>query len=94
MGFARCVSDAEVFTLSRGGEQVILLKHVDDCLLAATRGSKLLKFISDELQKSYSMTTSTEPTNFVGLAISRDGQNKSLTIAQLVFCSLLYCQVS
>ena len=72
MGFVRCVSDAEMFTLSRGGEQVILLKHVDDCLLAATRGSDLLSFVSSELHKSYSLTTSVEPTNFVGLAISRD----------------------
>ena len=72
IGFVRFISDAEVFTLSRNGEQVILLKHVDDCLLAATRGSKLLSFVSAELQKSYSLTTSVEPTNFVGLAISRD----------------------
>ena len=41
-GFVRCISDSEVFTLSRGLEQVILLKHVDDCLLAATIKSNLL----------------------------------------------------
>ena len=45
MGFVRYVLDAEVFALSRGEEQVILSKHVDDYLLAATRGSKLLSFV-------------------------------------------------
>ena len=30
MGFVFCISDAEVFTLSRGGQQVILLKYVND----------------------------------------------------------------
>ena len=70
MGFVRCVSDAEMFTLSRSGQQVILLKHVDDCLLAATRESDLLEYVSSESRKSYSITTSVEPTNFVGFAIS------------------------
>ena len=82
MGFVRCISDAEVFTLSRGGQQVILLKHVDDCLLAATRGSDLLAHVSSELSKSYSLTTSIEPTNFVGFVISRDRAKHSLTISQ------------
>ena len=78
-----------MFTLSRGGQQVILLKHVDDCLLAATRGSDLLAYVSSELSKSYSLTTSTEPTNFVGFAISRDRANKSITISQPHFVGSL-----
>ena len=48
-GFTRCISDAKVFILSRGGKQVILPKHVDNCLLAAIRGSELLNFVSREL---------------------------------------------
>ena len=47
IGFKRLISDSEVFTLTRGSEQVILTKHVDDILLAATKGSNLL---SSELQ--------------------------------------------
>ena len=82
MGFTRCVSDAEVFILSRGVEHVILSKHVDDCLLVATRGSELLKFVSGELEKSYYLTTSIEPSNFVGLAMTRDRPNRSITISQ------------
>ena len=49
MGFIRCVSDSAVFTLSCGGEQVTLSKHIDDCLLAATRGSEILAFVFKNL---------------------------------------------
>ena len=61
MGFKRLVSDVEIFLLTRDGEYVILLKHIDDCLLAATRGSKLLEFVSSELEKSYTLTATIEP---------------------------------
>ena len=89
MGFTRCVSDAEVFILSKGDEKVILSKHIDDCLLAGTRGTPLLAYVSAELSKSYSLTTTIEPTNFVGLAITRDRTNRSLTISQPHFTSKL-----
>lgn len=71
-----------MFLLSRGGEDLFLTKHVDDLLLAAPRGSPLLSFVSDELAKVYSMTTSAEPSNFVGLVITRDRASRSLTITQ------------
>ena len=64
MAFIRCISDAEVFSLPRGGKQVIMSKHVDDCLLAATRGSKILSFVQQEFEKSYQLTANVEPTNF------------------------------
>ena len=46
-----------------------------------SRCSKLLAFVSSELQ-NHSLTTSVEPTNFIGLAISRDRPNKSIAISQ------------
>ena len=82
IGFTRYVADSEVFILRCGDEKVILVKHVDDCLLAATKGSSLLDFVSKSLSKVYTLTTSIEPTNFVGLAITRDRPKKSLTITQ------------
>ena len=82
MGFQRCISDAEMFVLSRAGEKVILSKHVDDCLLAGTKGSTLLAYVESELKKTYQLTTTIEPHNFVGLAISRDRANRSITISQ------------
>ena len=44
IGFTRCIVDSEVFILRRGDEKVILVKHVDDCLLAGTKGSTLIDF--------------------------------------------------
>ena len=68
---------------------VVESRYGDDCLLAATRGIKLLELVSVELKKSYSLTTSIEPTNFVGLAISHDRQHKSITISQPHFAGKL-----
>ena len=82
IGFKRLISDSEVFTLTRGSERVILTKHVDDILLAGTRGTNLLSFVSAESSKIYTMTTSIEPSNFVGLSISRDRSARSITISQ------------
>jgi hypothetical protein len=50
IGFTRCVADSEVFIFRRGDEKVILVKHVDDCLLAATKGSSLFEFVSKSLK--------------------------------------------
>ena len=76
IGFTRCIADSEVFILRRGDEKVILVKHVDDCLLAGIKGSPLIDFVSSSLSKAYSLTTHVEPTNFVGHAISRDRLKK------------------
>ena len=38
IGLTRCVADSEVFILRRDDEKVVLVKYVDDCLLAATKG--------------------------------------------------------
>ena len=61
---------------------MILSKHVGDCLLTATRGSNFLSFVSTEVEKSYTLTTNIEPTNFVGMTIHRDHPNRSITISQ------------
>ena len=82
MGFTRLISDADVFLLECDGEKVILSKHENDCLLAGTRGTSLLSYVSTELEKSYTLTTTIEPTNFVGLVITSDRTNKSITITQ------------
>ena len=65
IGFTRFVADSEVFVLHRGDEKVILVKHVADCLLAATKGSSLLDFVSQSLSKIYTLTTSIELTNLI-----------------------------
>jgi hypothetical protein len=82
MGFTRCISDDQLFILRRGDDYVYLLKHVDDCLLAAPKDSRLLRFVSDELSKTYTLTTDLNPTNFVGLAITRDRPAHKITLSQ------------
>ena len=41
-----------------------------------------IAFVSSELEKFYTLTTSIEPTTFVGMDITRDRPNKSLTLTQ------------
>ena len=69
MGFKRCISDTQLFVITKDGETLYLLKHVDDFICGATKGSSLLAFVAAELGKSYTLTSHKEPTNFVGLAI-------------------------
>ena len=57
LGFSRCISDNQLFLLRRGNDFVYLLKHVDDCLLAAARNSKLLCTVGEDLSKVYKITT-------------------------------------
>jgi hypothetical protein len=82
MGFTRCISDNQLFVLRRRDDFVYLLKHVDDCLLAGPKGSVLLKTVGEDLSKSYTITTDTDPTNFVGLAITRNRPNRKITLRQ------------
>jgi hypothetical protein len=82
MGFSRCISDNQLFVLRRDEDFVYLLKHVDDCLLAGPKNSTLLRTVGEELAKTYTITTAVEPTNFVGLAITRDRINHKITLRQ------------
>ena len=89
MGFKRCVSDSQLFILDKNNEKLLLIKHVDDFLCAAPKGSNLLTFVSDELSKSYTLTSHKEPSNFVGLAISRDRSRKKITLTQPSYVATL-----
>ena len=75
MGAIRCVSDADMFIFLR--DPFNTFRH---CLLAATPGSKLPAFVTKEFKKSFLLTTSIEPTKFVGLVLHRDRNNKSIAI--------------
>ena len=82
LGFKRCISDAQLFILRRGKDFVYLLKHVDDIILASPRASVLRTEVSAALESKYTLTTDYTPSNFVGLAISRDRENRQLTLTQ------------
>ena len=51
IGFTRCIADSEVFLLQRGTDKVILIKYVDNLLLAGTKGTSLLRVVSLALEK-------------------------------------------
>ena len=53
IGFTRCIADSEVFILHRDLEKVILVKHVDDRLIAGKKVSSLIDFVSTSLAKVY-----------------------------------------
>ena len=89
MGFKRCISDSQLFVLTKDGETLYLLKHVDDFICGAPKGSSLLAFVAAELGKSYTLTSHKEPTNFVGLAISRDRPNRKITLTQPSYVATL-----
>ena len=82
IGFTRCITGSEVFILKRDSEKVILVKHADDCLLAGSKDSSLIDFVSISLAKVYQSTKTVELNNFVGPDISRDRSNRSITINQ------------
>ena len=50
-------TDSEVFFLQLDREKVILVKHVDDCLLAGSKSSSLLDFVSISFVVYHSTTT-------------------------------------
>ena len=55
---------------------------MDDCILASPPNSLLRGEVSAALEREYSITTDHNPTNFVGLAISRDRPNRKITLSQ------------
>jgi hypothetical protein len=89
IGFTRCISDNQLFVLRRGEDFVYLLKHVDDCLLAGPKNSSLLQTVGEQLSNSYNITTDQNPTNFVGLAISRDRIKRKITLRQPHYISII-----
>jgi hypothetical protein len=55
MGFTRCISDDQMFILHWNNDYVYLLKYVDDCMLAATKNSPLLReyWVAQDLYFDY-----------------------------------------
>jgi hypothetical protein len=75
--------------MDKDAEKVYLLKHVDDFMVGAPKGSHLLAFVEEELSKSYTLTSHKNPENFVGLAISRDRENRKITLTQPSYIATL-----
>jgi len=80
-GFTRCKHDLCVYYRVRpDGEYTILIIYVDDGLACRNR-PEVLKEILDFLSQHFKIR-SIPPTRFVGLDITRDRKNRTLSISQ------------
>ena len=63
-------------------KKLICSTHVDNLLCAATKHTSLLSDMSTHLSTVYDITVTMEPTNHLGLVVSRDRSNFALTLTQ------------
>ena len=81
-GFKRLISDPQIYIKHIDDTKIICSTHVDDLLCAATKNSSLLQDMSTHLSTVYDITVTVDPTNHLGLVLSRDRSNLSLTLTQ------------
>jgi hypothetical protein len=82
MGFKRCVSDECVYVLRKeDGNYIIVGVYVDDILVAGST-SECLEWFNIEIAKIYSITINKPLDSYLGMNITRDWKNKSITINQ------------
>ena len=63
-------------------KKIICSTHVDDLLCAATKNTSLLQDMSTHLSTVYDISITMDPTNHLGLVISRNRSTFSLTLTQ------------
>jgi hypothetical protein len=81
IGFIQNRSDACVYRKDNGENYLIIATHVDD-VLSATNNSKMKNWFLSEIQNFYKITISDPLTEFIGMSISRDFENKTITLTQ------------
>jgi hypothetical protein len=82
MGFTRCISDECVYILRRkDGSYIIVGVYVDDILVAGS-ASGCLDWFNSEIAKTYSITINKPLDSYLGMNITRNWENKSITINQ------------
>jgi hypothetical protein len=83
LGFKPSTADPALFTLDDGGVKVFLLVYVDDCLIVAPQGNTaVLDRIISDLQSAFDLKDMGEVSTFLGIGISRDRPNRSLSMSQ------------
>lgn len=80
-GYRRLESDRCVYVLSKGRDKVVLSVYVDDMLMMATSPEALNSSIKN-LGKEVELKDLGEPTYILGIEVSHDKNNKTLTISQ------------
>ena len=80
--FKRLISDPQMYIKWVGSKKIIASTHVDDLLVAASKGSSLLLDTQVDLATTYDITVTLDPVNHLGLVVTRDRKLKSLTLTQ------------
>jgi len=84
LGFKRTEADHGVFHKQVGKDMIILAVHVDDCMVAGSSATLVNKFKVD-MNGKYKLTD-LGPTNWLlGIKISRDLANKTISLSQLSY---------
>jgi hypothetical protein len=81
-GFKRLISDPQIYIKVIDDKKIICSTHVDDLLCAATRNTTLLQDMSTQLSTVYDISITMDPTNHLGLVITRNRSTFSLTLTQ------------
>jgi hypothetical protein len=81
LGFIQNRSDACVYRKDIENNYLIIATHVDD-VLSATNNSIMKDWFLENIQKFYKITISDPLTEFIGMSITRDLENRTITLTQ------------
>ena len=84
LGFKRTEADHGVFHKQIGRDIIILAVHVDDCMVAGSSTMLVSKF-KVEMNKKYKLTDLGPANWLLGIKISRDLVNKTVSLSQLSY---------
>ena len=88
LGFIRIEADHGVFIKRIGKDVIILVVHVDDCAAIGNSMESIRKFITD-MNKKYRLTDTGPASWLLGIKISRDLDNKMLSLSQHAYINAI-----
>jgi hypothetical protein len=80
IGFVPTISDPCVYVMYKDGGKVYALIHVDDIGLIGTT-VEILTYVKQRLSQTYKLKE-TDMSNYLGMHITRDRQNRTITLLQ------------
>jgi hypothetical protein len=81
LGFQQNRSDACVYRKDNNEDYIIIATHVDD-VLSATNNPIMKTWFLDNIQQFYKITISDPLTEFIGMSISRNLEDRTITLTQ------------
>jgi Reverse transcriptase (RNA-dependent DNA polymerase) len=85
MGFKKVRSEPCVYVFLRGDDRVIVPSYVDD-LHIASKSKESIQWVKDELAKRFKLRDLGPSKWFLGIHITRDRANKTLSLSQRQYC--------